>query len=403
MDSAKPGVESLLGPFVIEVVIASTLFGITLTQAGRYYQHCESDPKVLIIAISVLYLLGFFHIATTSTTLYTYTVLHFGDYAYLVIPPWSFPIGAALTGIFSGVAQVYFARQVYILGGRKKLLPALILFFALLSTTFAIICSGFGYHLGDFRKFDDFEYGVLIWLCTAAACDVLITSGIVFHLRKHRKETSFGDTRTILGVVIANTIENNALTCVVACVDAVLFAEAGRIGAWHVILNGQLVGLYFVSLLTSLNTRHDFAARRETVRRMSSNISRRNELETGNGEGLSRVETKGTGVSGGTALMRMITRGSIAGGGRAGGGAPGGGGGGGYRLPNLDDSDPPALDNPFGSPARGRAHTLQLPPHAFRGSGGSPKMRDLPLELNVEEEREGSSLSTEKSVEVSPQ
>lgn len=172
---------------------------------------CDSDPKILVVAISVLYILGFFHVATMSITLYTFTVLHFGDYAYLVYPPWSFPIGAALTGIFSGVTQTYYARQVYILGGRKKLLPGLILFFAIISTAFAIACTGLGYHYGDFRKFDDFEYGVLIWLCTAAAADVLVTGGIVYHLRRHRKETSFGETRTVLGVVIANTIENNAL------------------------------------------------------------------------------------------------------------------------------------------------------------------------------------------------
>lgn len=164
-----------------------------------------------MIAISVLYILGFFHVATLSTTLYTDTVLHFGDYAYLVYPPWSFPIGAALTGIFSGVAQTYYARQVFILGGRKKLLPALILFFAIISTAFSVVCAGFGYHLGDYRKFDQIEYGVYIWLCTAAAADVLVTGGIVYHLRRHRKETSFGETRTVLGVVIANTIENNAL------------------------------------------------------------------------------------------------------------------------------------------------------------------------------------------------
>lgn len=87
----------------------------------------------------------------------------------------------------------------------------------------------------------------------------------------------------------------------------------------------------------AVNTRHDFAARRETVRRMSSGIGQ-GELETGSrgGAGLSRMETRGTGISGGTALMRMITRGSVAGGGRA-GGAGAGGGGGGYRMPSLEE------------------------------------------------------------------
>lgn len=64
---------------------------------------------------------------------YTFMVTRFGDYAGLSRPPALFCIGAAVTGIFTIVAQLYYARQVYILGQRKWLIPSLIVGLATLS------------------------------------------------------------------------------------------------------------------------------------------------------------------------------------------------------------------------------------------------------------------------------
>lgn len=43
-------------------------------------------------------------------------------------------------------------------------------------------------------------------------------------------------------------------------------------GSWHIVLNGALVGLYFTSLLTSLNARHRFATERTLVRHFGTNM-----------------------------------------------------------------------------------------------------------------------------------
>ena len=80
----------------------------------------------------------------------------------------SFPIGAAFTGVFTIFGQVYFARQIWILGDRARLVPGLILLFAFISFAFAVASCAKGYSYDQFSQLAEFEYGVLVWLCTAA-------------------------------------------------------------------------------------------------------------------------------------------------------------------------------------------------------------------------------------------
>ncbi|KAM0786935.1 hypothetical protein ACM66B_002356 [Microbotryomycetes sp. NB124-2] len=273
--SPPPGLDiaSLVGPFALEAIVCAMLLGITLVQAKTYFERCGSDPTVLVVAVALLWALHVFHNVCLSHTAWAFTVTSFGDYAALAYPPWSFCIGAALTGISSFVVQSWYARQVYVLGQRKVLVPGCILVLSLVSLLFSIISTVKGYSYGDFRKFDDFFYGVFIWLLSSAAADILLTSALVYHLRQHKKETAFQDTKSLLNRVISNTIENNLLTCVVACVDAVMFGLYRQLGNWHVILNGMLFGLYYISFLTSLNAKHGFAEQRSSVRHMSSSLA----------------------------------------------------------------------------------------------------------------------------------
>jgi hypothetical protein len=44
-----------------------------------------------------------------------------------------------------------------------------------------------------------------------SAADILITASLVYYLRRHRAETYFEETQTLLDKVMVNTIENNGL------------------------------------------------------------------------------------------------------------------------------------------------------------------------------------------------
>lgn len=74
---------------VIECVLASILFGITLTQTAVYYQHCwGQDHYILIWGIGFLWVLGFMHQFTLTWTVFTFTVTEFGQFSSLAFIPW---------------------------------------------------------------------------------------------------------------------------------------------------------------------------------------------------------------------------------------------------------------------------------------------------------------------------
>lgn len=114
------------------------------------------------------------------------------------------------------------------------------------------------------------SFGITIWLASACVADFLITTSIVYHLRKAKKESGFVETQSILSTIIKTTIECNLLTAVVAMVrpcawaardspdladpsfvqlDAIVFARVPN--NWHVALNVVLTKLYTLSLLAS--------------------------------------------------------------------------------------------------------------------------------------------------------
>lgn len=49
---ALPSIDNLAGPFLVQPLIACTLFGITFVQSRTYFEHCANDPRLVIAAVS---------------------------------------------------------------------------------------------------------------------------------------------------------------------------------------------------------------------------------------------------------------------------------------------------------------------------------------------------------------
>lgn len=74
----------------------------------------------------------------------------------------------------------------------------------------------------------------------------------------HNAKSEYGRTNTIIDKIIARTIQTNSLSMVAAVANMALFAIPST-GTWHVLFQLQLVPLYTISCLVSLNSRADIA------------------------------------------------------------------------------------------------------------------------------------------------
>ncbi|TFY79940.1 hypothetical protein EWM64_g4070 [Hericium alpestre] len=111
-------------------------------------------------------------------------------------------------------------------------------------------------YVPQFLRFTVFQPAVIVWLMSSAVCDVLITSILVFHLRRHK--SGFSHTDDIVDRVIRLTIQTGLLTSIVAIIDVVLYLGVPK-AALHLGFNMPLCKLYTNSLLSSLNARSGWA------------------------------------------------------------------------------------------------------------------------------------------------
>ncbi|GAA5992152.1 hypothetical protein JCM11641_003256 [Rhodosporidiobolus odoratus] len=252
---AIPDMDPTIGAFLIGTIFSIFLAGVTCVQVVNYYEHFgRSDIKLLVGVVTGLLICDLFHTAICSYTIYFWTVTHYGNLASLVHAPWTFTWDPFLTGVVTSVVQLFYAWRVFVVSKRKWILPICIGALSLLQLAFAVGGTWKIYMLNrEFARFDEFRYGVALWLLAAAAADVLITASLIGYLHRaasnvHQRSTSI--VRRIMRI----TVETNGLTCLVAVADAILFVARPK-QSWHVIPNLSLVKLYFNGCLVSLNAR----------------------------------------------------------------------------------------------------------------------------------------------------
>ncbi|EKM49662.1 uncharacterized protein PHACADRAFT_154161 [Phanerochaete carnosa HHB-10118-sp] len=156
------------------------------------------------------------------------------------------------------MAQLFYARRIWILV-RKRWLVGLIVLTSCISG-FAAIGSAIAVDVhplfSDLQTKPIPEIG-LTWLISCTICDISIATILSVYLSKQK--TGFRRTDNALRLIIRSTVSNGLLTA---------SFTIGHIVSWlstplgiHYIFNYGVVKLYTNSVISSLNSRSDLAAR----------------------------------------------------------------------------------------------------------------------------------------------
>ncbi|GAA5890959.1 hypothetical protein JCM5296_001243 [Sporobolomyces johnsonii] len=252
--------DGSVGAFCIGAFVTCFLAGVTTVQVVEYFLLFGlKDKRVWLWIICVLAVADLFHTAMSCYTIFLWSVMHFGNSAYLVTCPWSFTWDPALTGVVTAIVQLFYAYRVFIVSKKNKIIPSVVIALTILQLAFAVASTWMITKLKEFALFGEFKYGVGIWLMSASTADIIITVSMVKYLRgATRREHQFGFSA--LGRILINTVETNALTMCVAILDAILFITMSS-QSWHVIANLCLVKLYFNGLLVSRKLCHSSSER----------------------------------------------------------------------------------------------------------------------------------------------
>lgn len=226
------------------------LFGTMTTQVYLYYTNFRKDRLWMKLFVFLIFVLDTLNSVCDCVYLYDSLILKFGDIQALGTANWVFATDPAFTGVIAALVQLFFAWRVASLT-KNWILSSVVFLGAITGGICGIITACDVVKTPQFTEFQSFKIVVIIWLVVASLVDVIITSTLVWFLRKHK--TGFKQSDLIVDRIIRVTVQTGLITAIVAVVDLIVFLtdETGT----HLIFNFPLCKLYTNSLMSSLNSR----------------------------------------------------------------------------------------------------------------------------------------------------
>ncbi|KAJ6563535.1 hypothetical protein B0H10DRAFT_2114973 [Mycena sp. CBHHK59/15] len=246
--------ELAIGPIFIGFFFNVLLYGVMLSQIYIYFTMFYCDKAWLKTFVLVILALDTLNTAFDFAYLYRVLISNFGNTSVLARADWIFATDPVLTALIACCVQLFYAWRVQLLS-RKLWLVILVVVCALaglaggLATTIEVV------KLPHFKDFQYFKAAVIVWLAAECVADILITTILVKHLKSHK--TGFKGSDILIDQVIRLTIQTGLLTSLCATVDLILYLADPV--ALHLIFNIPLCKLYSNSLMSSLNSRREWA------------------------------------------------------------------------------------------------------------------------------------------------
>ncbi|KAI0695205.1 hypothetical protein C8T65DRAFT_744100 [Cerioporus squamosus] len=238
-------------------------YGILVHQAYKYVRVYSDDKREIIHKAFVFTIIvtDTFHIVAMIHTCYTYLVSNYFQPLELLQGIWSIKIQPMMAGITVLICQSFFARRVFLLSNKYRILVALSVMLTLITFGFAVAGTvvAFKYHL-----FSEYEH--FYWLdsaaCGAAIVSDLLTAGVLI-VNLSRRRTQIKKTNALLNTLIVYTINTGLLTGIVNSLALVFALVRPNTMIW-IAIEFVADGLYTNSVLAVLNSRKSI---RETADR----------------------------------------------------------------------------------------------------------------------------------------
>ncbi|KAI0648712.1 hypothetical protein C8Q79DRAFT_1007286 [Trametes meyenii] len=237
-------------------VLIGTFLGLMyiwrLSAAYNYARLRFNDPLLVKLYVAVILVLDTFQTILSMHICYWYLVTNYFDPARLFTGIWSINLLGVSVGMTLVACQSFFARRVYIIGPRYRILVVItgIMFIAELG--FAIAGTYFASTLPNFAEFHKVSWLNSASFGLAIGADLILTVVLISVLRKSR--TGFDQTDSIIDVLILYTMCTGLVTTVFSAISLILALVASN----SLIYAGcDLVvsKLYVNSVLAALNYR----------------------------------------------------------------------------------------------------------------------------------------------------
>ncbi|GAA5852874.1 hypothetical protein JCM9279_006210 [Rhodotorula babjevae] len=285
-------VREITTPIVVASFIACMLYGIVLYMAVIYFMRFgQSDRLAFKLLVGFLTLSSLGDTINDCSWAWLYTVKAFLDPNVLALFPPQLVVYACMTGMNVLLAQGFFTWRVLVVSNRKNwVLPGVMMVLQVTACCFAFYLASWVRSHTYMTEFGEAKWLIYTWLTTGFICDVLITAGMTWYLVIRPQRLAGGATKAKLsranplGRIVIKTMQTNSISLIVHAVTLVVMVCRGQ-ALWYSISGFQMSKLYTISLIASLNARHqagpgesaDFTSRENTTH---ANLSTKNARAT---------------------------------------------------------------------------------------------------------------------------
>ncbi|KAJ7849597.1 hypothetical protein B0H13DRAFT_2285024 [Mycena leptocephala] len=270
MAVSNPGINLILGPVIIGIIINTFIFGVVFTQAVTYYTSArhKKDSWAIKGLVSWALLLDTFHSCAVMSVLWAYCITHFGDVNYLRTTPWAYPttpifsarqVVPPLSGCYQWFLDCSASVPIQIfLAFRVKRLSNSWPIFCVLSTLsiasgiMAFISAIRAVQVSNIKDFAALIPVVDAWLALSVLCDLSLTTLLFVFLRRSR--TGFAKTDNLITRLIIQSIETASFSTLNSIMDLITFTVLQNTNFHFIfaLLSGRM---YTNTLLATLNSR----------------------------------------------------------------------------------------------------------------------------------------------------
>ncbi|KAJ3932506.1 MAG: hypothetical protein NXY57DRAFT_894040, partial [Lentinula lateritia] len=240
------------GPMFIGYSFNIVLYGIMITQVCLYFSSFKKDRMWMKMLVAGLLLADTVNAIFDAVYLYDSLIIHFGilnrNSGRALYT--AYHVDIVDNALIAGTVQLFFAWRVKVLTTNW----CMVLIVVIASLTGLIGGLITTYEVGvtpHFVNFRHFKWSVIMWLAGECFADLVITSVLVWHLRKHK--TGFQASDELVDRIIRLTVQTGLLTSLCAILDLIFFL-CDPTGT-HLIFNFPLAKLYTNSVMSSLNSR----------------------------------------------------------------------------------------------------------------------------------------------------
>ncbi|KDE04569.1 hypothetical protein MVLG_05037 [Microbotryum lychnidis-dioicae p1A1 Lamole] len=230
-----PPVRSTLAPLLFGSWLNTGLFTLELLwMLEHFWKHPFSrGPRWISVTLLVLLLNDSISTISNYAAVWLYTIVHFGDYAYLALQDWTVVIFLITTGVSAMVVQFFLLERAWRLcRSGLKLNAAMTIMIALVALGILVSfsnCFWTAAYVFIYRNYTE-RYRVVtpvtVWLTISAGCDVTIAGILLFKLNQARKEVAnraHSNLLVPLQKLMIMALESGAVTSFVAIVGLGLY------------------------------------------------------------------------------------------------------------------------------------------------------------------------------------